>query len=227
MKHLIFIILFVVFNTLVSANIIANDSIIQQVPQQQEIVNYEKQEEIGSLTLAVNTINNIFTWSAVMIAVLTLIIGILGGIGYIMIKRSQDDNIKKVDKKIAEINSKKQELDNYIYQTKIIEKKLKAQEKYMINSNEYSYKALDTIANQISDSEKAIVILKFILHNYQIANLYSADNNLKFSSLAYFQENGALSDTEHLEYVANCDLVETNRKWAREIIGVIKHKYRE
>lgn len=207
----------------------ANDSTIQHVQQKNEKkIIIEEKDEVSSLTLAVNAINNIMAWSAGIVAILTLIVAVFGFIGYNRIKEVMNDSIKKnskiIDDKIKTINEKEEEFSNCISRTKIIDGRLKVQEKYMCNSNLYLYESLDKIANQISDTDKGRLILKEMLHNYQVTNLYSADNNTKFASLAYLQANGTFNDIEHLEYVSNYDQDENNKIWSREIIGAIKHK---
>jgi len=231
MKYTIFIIIIVLSCALAKADTTnynsVNDTAVSLVQKNTEEIHYCKnQNDVGSLTLAVNAINNIMTWSAVMIAALTLLVAVFGIIGYIRIKDILKDNIKKVSDKIIEINSKEQVFNTCIAKTEAITKELQAQEQYMCNSNVYIHKALETIANQISDDHRAISILKFILHNYQISSLYSSNASLKFAALAYLQDNGTFNDIEHLEYVSNFDLIEANKTWAREIIGIIKNKKR-
>jgi hypothetical protein len=215
-----------------------------------------KSDIVDTLTLAGNTINNILTWSAVMLAVLTLIVALFEILGYLRNQNEIKRNEKIVDKKIIEINetinhkvieindalgnniksndkiitdkiqainAKEQELNDCILQSKAISERLSGQEKYVNKTNQYLYEALDKIANQIPDANIAKVIMKEMLHNYQVTNLYSSTDS-KFATLAYLQQNGTMNDIEHLEYVSYYDSNELNKEWAREIIGIIKHR---
>jgi cell division protein FtsB len=220
-KTICFILLaFSCFGT--SANILQNNNVgdtvqIEQKVEQntEKIVNADNTDVVNGLTLAVNAINNIQTWSAVMIAILTLIVAIFGFIGYFRISHVLKSNVAQVQKKIEEINAKEQEFNNCISQTK-------AQEKYIYKTNECFLDALDKIANQITDTTNASFILRDMLHNYHITNLYSAED--KFAALADLEVNGTREDIEHLEYVSNNDSDEYNKSWAREIIGIIRHR---
>ncbi len=214
-------------NTLPSNNV--NDTVPQQIQQNVErTVNSDTQDTVNSLTLAINAINNIQTWSAVIIAILTLIVALWGIFGYRRMKKNIKENIKKNDKiirnRIEAINAKEQEFNDCITKITVVIEKLNSQEKYMCKANQYLYEALDKIANQIPNADTGKAILQNMLHNYQITNLYSTDNNTKFAALAYLYGNGTLEDIEHLEYFAKSNIDERNREWAREIVGIIKHK---
>lgn len=218
MKLLIYMIIILQIYT-VSANANTTSNKIQNsIPLKVEQSNIQPvKEDVGSLTLAVNVINNIMTWTSVLVGVITLLVGAFGYFGY----NRMENQIKN---KIAEIDKKRTDFDDCILQMKGIQAKLVAQEKYTCNSNIYIYDTLDKIANQIAEAEKGKVILEKMLHSYQITNLYAAENDLKFAALAYIQNNGTLDDIKHLEHVATYDAYEQNRVWAREIIGIIKHK---
>lgn len=237
MKKIICFIILALSLILVNANTLQKNTVvdsgqqpvlhnnIDEVVQVDEI---DKPDVVSSLTLAVNAINNIQTWSAVIIAILTLAVALFGFFGYRHIENSMKENIKKndkaVDDKIREIEQQQQAFNDCVIQTKAISEKLSGQEKYICKTNQYLYDALDKIANQISDVDTGKIILKEMLHNYQITNLYSTDNSKKFAALAYIQENGSTSDIEHLEFISNYDSNEDNKKWAREIVGIIRYR---
>jgi uncharacterized protein YneF (UPF0154 family) len=233
MKKTICFILLVLSCFLANADTLQNnnvgDTIQQQVEQHVEkTVRADNTDVVSSLMFAVDAINTIQTWSAVIMAFLTLIVALFGILGYRHIRKDMKENIEKNDKiisdKIQEINEKEQKFNDCITQVKVISEKLNGQEKYMSKTNQYLYEALDEVANQISDVKIANHILRKMLHNYQITNLYSTDSNKKYAALAYLQENGTLEDIEHLDYFSNCDLDEPNKIWAREIIGVLRHR---
>lgn len=234
MKQMIFFIILALSYISANADTLPNNNVTtvqyhQQVQQNVEkTVSNEKQEDVSSLTLAVNAINNLLTWSEKAIAYLTLIVALFGFFGYYKINKSLKDNMKKNDKiiedKIEEINNRETEFNDYISRTKAIIEKLNGQEKYMYKTNQYLYEALDKIANQISDTKIGNSILKEMYHNYQVTNLYSVDDNTKFAAFAYIQENGNFNDIEHLEYISNYDSNERYMVWAKAIIVIIRHK---
>jgi len=174
-------------------------------------------QPLDSLSFALSAICDVITWSSVLIATITLLVAAFGYFGYNRMENRIKNRISELDKKQAEFN-------DYISQMKVIQDKLLTQGKYICNSNVYIYDTLDKIANQIVDAEKGKLILERMYHNYQIINLYATDNNLKFASLAYMENNGTQNDIKHLEHVATYDDDEKNRIRAREIIGIIKHK---
>lgn len=206
----------------------ASDTVSQQALQIKEI-SESSTGSVSDLTLVVNAVNNIITWTSIMIATLTLFIGLCGFFGYHQIKQNMEknaiENTKIVDNKIEELNKKKKEIDKYISLTQTILEKTNIQEKYMYKANQYLYEALDKIANQIEDTKTANAILNEILHNFQVTNLYSSKGKKVFAALAYLQANGTLEDIEHLEFYSSLNgNSDSNSAWAREIIGVIKHK---
>lgn len=238
MKKNICLIVLILSSLLVGAHTLTNNNAenTDTEPQQEQqnvekTIKTDKQDDVSSLTLAVNAINNIQTWSAVLIAILTLIVALWGFFGYRHMKENIIENLEKNDEiigaKIKAINAREQEFNDYVTRTMVIFEKLNCQEKYMSKTNQYLYEALDKIANQISDSETGKDILQKMLHNYQITNLYSTETNTKFAALAYLYGNGISKDIEHLEYFAKYDLDERNKEWAREIIGIINYTNRK
>ncbi|MCL2682223.1 MAG: hypothetical protein FWE63_01900 [Bacteroidales bacterium] len=223
MKKTICIAILALFGILTTACLIVqhdsdSTSITQQVQQKNEEI------MVNSLTFAVSAIEAILSWISIYFAIFALILAALTSIGYYIAKKYKKNIDKMIGDRIEQINKKEEKFNNYIVQTKAIKKKLSMQEKYIENTNQYLYEAIDEVANQINE-EKGKAILKKMHHNYQVTNLYSEDNNTKFAALAYLQENGTRSDIEHLEYVSNYDSEEANKRKAREIIGIIKHKY--
>ncbi len=236
MKKMIFYIFLVLTCLSAGADTLPNKNSRDTISQQKQLQQLhqktkktiENSNDISSITLAVNAINNIISWTAAIIAIYTLVIALFGFFGYRHVKDNMKNNIKRNNKiindKIVEINQKEQKFNDCLNQTKAISGKLDMQDKYMCKTNSYLFEALDKLANQISDTKVGKVILKENFHGYQITNLYSIDRNKNFASLAYMQQNGSLEDIEHLEYFSNFDLDANNKIWAREIIGVIKHK---
>ncbi|MDR1342588.1 MAG: hypothetical protein LBK18_04935 [Prevotellaceae bacterium] len=223
MKKTICFIALALSSFLVSAEVLpinnVTDSVTQEVQQNVKktvlVDDVDKPDVVSSLTLAVNAINNIQTWSAVIIAILTLIVAVVGLFGYFKLNQVLKSNVAKIQAKIQEINEKEQEFDRCISQTK-------AQEKYMQRTNVCFFEAFDKVVNQITNSKTAKAISQQMLHNYQITNLYSADD--KFAAFAHLEEQGTMDDIQHLDFVSKYDSNKDNKKRAREIIGIIKHK---
>jgi hypothetical protein len=198
----------------------------QQIQQKtNEIIEEAEVDVVSSLTLAVNAINNIMTWSAIFIAFLTLIVAIIGFVGYNRMYEVVQDNIKKndekVDAKIRAIDAKQEMFNDCVSRTQVISEQLKGQEKYICKTSDYLFAALDKITNQIPDADTGKAIMKQMWHNYQITSLYSADEGKEFAALAFLQENGTIDDIEHLEFVSTYDRNDHNKTWAREILGLL------
>jgi len=238
MKKLICFIFLILTNLFINANTLPNKNVGDSTLQQQKHLQQKQQiteiktdniDYVSSITLAVNSINNIISWTSATIAIYTLVIALFGFFGYRHIKERIDENLEKnrliIDDKINEINKKEQIYDDIISQTQVIINKIDVQDKYMCQTNENLYDALNKLANQIPDEKTGKHILKEMLHNYQITNLFSSYSTKHFAGLAYLQENGTIEDIVHLEsYLKHC-IDEKNKIWAREIIGVIKQKY--
>ncbi len=189
----------------------------------------EDKDTGDSLAIAVNSVSNVIGWTSVIIAILTLFVALAGFFGYryllSTIKSSTESSEKLINSHLEKLISKQKDFDNSVVLISSLADRLADYEKFMRNTNRYLYESLDKVANQIGDKDLGIKILEFMLHNYQITNLYSSDKNTIFASLAYLHENGTLDDIQHLEFlsVSNYVCVEY-QLWAREIVGIIKHK---
>lgn len=177
----------------------------------------EQSNEVSSLTLAVNTVNNILTYSSFVIALLTFATIFAGFFEYRRLKEIIERKVAEIDNKAAEIDDFKQKLDH-------AQLLLKIQDKYINFANGYLYQTTEQIVNQMEDNDMAVEIFKKMNHNYHIANLYSGKKDDRFASLAYLRENGVVADVEHLLQICDSDPEERYRSLASEIIGIIKYR---
>lgn len=108
-------------------------------------------------------------------------------------------------------------------------------EQYLNHTINYLFQATYSITNQITDEHIAREILNRLFHDFQIAKLYQTSfdsddtskiENIKFAAFAYLQENGAVEDIPHLEYVVQHDPNENNRRRAIEVIALIQSRCR-
>ena len=174
-------------------------------------------DEISSLTLAINTVNNILTYASFIIALLTFATILAGFFGYKKLE-------KKVVFKTKEMDEKLKEIEEFKKQVTEAHQLLENQNSYIQFANNYLYQTTEQIINQMNDSVLAMEIYKTLSHNYHVANLYSIDKDIRFAALAYLREKGELSDIEHLQKVSINDTEERFRNMAKEIIGTIKYR---
>lgn len=172
---------------------------------------------VSALTLAVNAVNNIFTWSAIIVAILTFVTMIIGFIGYKSLKDKIDDKIKIIDQKLAVIDHCETELRK-------LEHKFNIQENFTYKTSEYLYESVEQIVNQMQDKRRAKDIYSKLLHSFHITHLYKNADESKLAALFYLHESGTIMDVSDLEYIEKMDENVEYRKKAREIIGVIKHR---
>lgn len=184
-----------------------------------------RDDAISSLTLAVNTVNNVLTWASFIVALLTLFTILLGLVGYYRLKKSIDKKIKEADLKLLDLKTKEEQLSET--RTRIDEfNNLLQEQKIFVNStNQYLYKATEQVINEISDQQVAMEIFEGMVHDYHVANLYAPDENTRFAAIAYLNSKGVPKDINALEGIANSETNEQYRIMAREAVGVIKHKY--
>ena len=177
-------------------------------------------DEIGSLSLAINSVNNILTGAEVLIGVLTLLTVFFGFFGYYRFKKKIDKKSKAIDSKLKEFEQMKTQLAEAYHL-------LEMQNDYISSANGYLYQTTEQMVNQLSDSDLAMEIFKKMNHNYHVANLYSADENTRFASIAYLRDNGWLEDVDHLYLLSKKDKVERLRSFASETIGIIKYRFKD
>lgn len=180
----------------------------------------DKGDEIGSLSLAINTVNNILTGAEVLIGVLTLLTVFFGFFGYYRFKKRIDEKSKGIDSKLKEFEEMKTQLAEAYHL-------LEMQNGYISFANGYLYQTTEQMVNQISDADLAMEIFKKMNHNYHVANLYSADENTRFAAIAYLRDNGWLEDINHLYSLSKTDKVERLRTFASETIGIIKYRFKD
>lgn len=174
-------------------------------------------DDISSLTLAVNTVNNILTFSSLVVAILTIATILIGFLGY---KRLAN----KIDGKISEIDGSISTIEKFGESVREMKYLLTVQQKYVNSANDYLYESTEQLVNQMDDDKSARILYEKLVRNYHLTNLYAWKKETRFASLAYLREQGRLEDIEHIEVVATSDIDESNRKLAGEIIGIIKYR---
>lgn len=179
--------------------------------------NITTDNNVSALTLAVNAVNNIFTWSAIIVAILTFVTMIIGFIGYKSLKDKIDHKIEIIDQKLAVIDQCNNELQKLGH-------KFNIQENFTYKTSEYLYESVEQIVNQMQDERRAKDIYSKLLHSFHITHLYKNADESKLAALFYLHESGTIKDVSDLEYIEKMDENVEYRKRAREIIGVIKHR---
>lgn len=138
---------------------------------------------IYNLTLAVNSINNVLTSGSILIAILTLFIGLVGFFAYHSLKEEVRNDLAKSDKIINQKVSEITQLENNIVTFKNdINERIKQIEHFktlMINLARYSNKSFDylllttlyNVADRINDED----LRDKVFHDFSIISLYRKD----------------------------------------------------
>lgn len=156
-----------------------------------------------------------------------------------VIKYNNEGIIKDYKHHIEEVKYLQSELDiiknEFQQQINLIQIKNDFQNHYLDQIVSLFFQATYSITDQMNNESTAKNILYNLFHDYQITKLYrdsldSKDSMAvqqdKFAAFAYLTENGTMDDIPHLDFVAQNDCDEQNRKLAREIIGRIKERNR-
>lgn len=166
------------------------------------------EDEISEITIAVNAINNVLTWSAVVVAIITLFVAILGILGFREIK----NDCEKAKKAVEEFDMEIRKIGD---KTKALQKKQDLQYLYVSRINKYIYEFSIKIAN----ANEALTAE--LLHDYHLINLLSVSSNY-VDDFNYLKANGTEDDVELIEFIARHDDNEEKKKMAREAIGYIR-----
>lgn len=157
-----------------------------------------------------------------IVAVLTIMVAFIGYYEFTRVNTYTE----KVDEFVSDFNEK---LETYNQNVLNIQSRLTQQELYLVQTINY----LNSIIAELSYKTQDKSIIERLSRYSHIAQLYrisldmnesSETSNSKFAAFAYFEESGIIEDIPHLEYVAQHDPNEQNKKRAREIIGHIRER---
>lgn len=175
--------------------------------------NRSEKQRTGELTLLVSGVNNIIQTYGFILAFITVFFVSGGGLYVTWVN-------KLAKKRLSEIKEKEIEYDKRIIRISELENNLKFQDRYLERSIGYIYSALITLAEENNDK----ALLNKIFYDTQTIKLFSKDNNESFAALSFFSENGKMDIIEHLVFLSNNDSSDTHRRFASEVIGMIKER---
>ena len=217
------ILLFSVFQTRAENN---SDSIRCDFDQMNVVRNTASctDDYLEEMALAVNTVNNIISYTTLVIAILTFATIIVGFVGFKRLKTEIGSKKNEVDIKIKEVDNEMLIIESFKNQVMDVKRLIAAQDNYVSFSNGYLYQTTEQLVNQIADTRMAMEIYRTLVHNYHVANLYSSDDSNRFAALAYLREKGELADIDHLQKLLSSDIDQRYKNFASEIIGIIKFR---
>lgn len=145
-----------------------------------------------------------------IVAIITILFAIFGVFEF--------TKVEKIKKKLDSFNNKMDE----------IKKIMEIHNQTMHQLNEFLYKAIYKIAENTESKD----LLEEVTLNYHIASLYCSNfdsdnpdsNSNKEADFDYIQQKGNRGIIRYLEFIADHDTNNNNRKRARKIIGHIEER---
>ena len=160
-----------------------------------------------------------------IVAVLTIMVAFIGYYEFTRVNHYTE----RVDEFVTEFNNN---LEMYNQNSLELRGRLTQQELYLNQTINY----LNSIIAQLSYKTEDRSILERLTRFSHRAQLYhiSLDSNescemsnSKFAAFAFFEGNGIMEDIQHLEYVAQHDPIEQNRRRAIEVIAIIRNRNKQ
>lgn len=188
-------------------------------------------DDISTLTLAVNTVNDVlsdmntlFTVVTIILSVITVLVAVVGLLGIHDIKKDVEKHKKDVGVKIDNLINEAETLKK---RNKTIEKAQKLNNQYLQKVNQWMLKNAYSIAN--TNGGKSVQsqnsMEESMLSYYLMKLLLSKDHHEIDGCINYIKTKGTLNEIEHLQFIVDNDLDKYKRDKASEAIGYIRGRF--
>lgn len=186
-------------------------------------------DDISTLTLAVNTVNNaltdmnnLFTVVTIIIGIVTLLVAVVGLLGFHDVRKDVNEHKKKV---YEEIDIWKIEAENLKKKIKEIEKTQTLNNQYIQRINQWIYNNANAIAqaNGVSTTQGRNLMKQSTLNYYFMKLFLSKDKHEIDSCINFIKTQGGKEAIEYLKFIVDNEPDEYKRIKSSEAIGYIKH----
>jgi hypothetical protein len=177
-------------------------------------------DRISELTLFVNGMNNIISSFSILLGIVTIIISVASFLGFRHLKNDITKEKESIQQISSGVSTMLKSFEKELESSKSIKIEVDLQNKYIESSNMFIYKSMMVMATKLNDK----ALLNDVHKKVQVIQLFTKDPIARYTALQFLSQQGSIEHLSDLEYVAQNDSNNENRKFAREIIGIIKGK---
>lgn len=172
---------------------------------------------VSTLTLVINTINNLYTRENLFIAMMALVVALIGFFGFRSFKSARE-NLDNTSLKIKEETEKLKRKNEEIEKVQLLNNQ------YMKSINEWmlhTVRSVAEVAGGDTDTGKNMLAQSHV--NYYLMKLFLTTNQQEIDACINYIKTQAEEDViEHLQFIVDNDINEYKKQKAAEAIGYIR-----
>jgi NifB/MoaA-like Fe-S oxidoreductase len=166
------------------------------------------------------------TWVVDVLILMTVFFGIYHFWGFAQERKEIKNKLKEVDDKLKAIRKVEEEIKNVQQEVNAVSVGVTEIEKKIVGTQNYNNQGFENLFSFIHEyinrkGDKATIIILFL--KKAIIDLYSEEENRRFTGITYVSQYGGLNEIKHLEkIIADLSENEANKKVAMEAIVQIR-----
>lgn len=185
-------------------------------------------DDVATLTLAVNTVNNalsdmntLFTVVTIIISIITVLVAVIGLFGIHDLRKEVNEHKKETNIKIGAWNTESERLKK---QNEKIEKAQTLNNQYLQKVNQWMLDNAYAIADsQGTNTNQSRNLMEKSMLNYYLMKLYLSNDIHEIDGcINYIKTKGGKEEIEHLRFVVDNDSDKYRCDKAGEAIGYIQ-----